>query len=101
MRIRNFRQGDIPILFDLQQLAAETDGFAVDEMIDFVAWSTQPELEYPYIEFVITDDDETNEWGQAGTLEGAEGEDGGGRAVSREQDARVDSLLCSGRDDQQ
>ncbi|HAH00214.1 MAG TPA: hypothetical protein DDW33_06445 [Ktedonobacter sp.] len=96
MRIRNFRQGDIPILFDLQQLAAETDGFAVNEMIDFMAWSTQPELESTYSVFVITDDDETNEWGQAGTLEGVEGEVVGFTAVSLDQDTRAYHFLCKG-----
>src|SRR5947209_5339719 len=64
MRIRNFRQSDIPILIDLQQLAAETDGLAVEDLIDFAAWSTYPELGEAYTVFVITDDDETNEWGQ-------------------------------------
>ena len=52
MRIRNFRQADIPILIDLQQLTAETDGLAVEDMIDFAAWSAYPELGEAYTVFI-------------------------------------------------
>jgi len=96
MRIRNFRQSDIPILIDLQQLAAETDGLAVEDLIDFAAWSTYPELGEAYTVFVITDDDETNEWGQAGTLEGIEGEIVGFTALSMRRDVYAYHFLCQG-----
>lgn len=96
MRIRNFRQSDIPILIDLQQLAAETDGLAVEDMIDFAAWSTYPELIGDYTVFVITDDDETNEWGQAGTLEGVEGEVVGFTALIMLKEAYAYHFLCQG-----
>src|SRR5437660_12889803 len=94
MRIRNFRQSDIPILIDLQQLAAETDGLAVEDMIDFAAWSTYPELGEVYTVFAITDDDETNEWGQAGTLECVEGEIVGFTALSMRRDIYAYHFLC-------
>jgi GNAT superfamily N-acetyltransferase len=96
MRIRNFRQSDIPMLIDLQQLAAETDGLAVEDMIDFAAWSTYPELIGDYTVFVITDDDETNEWGQAGTLEGVEGEVVGFTALIMLKEAYAYHFLCQG-----
>ena len=96
MRIRNFRQSDIPILIDLQHLAAETDGLAVEDLIDFAAWSTCPELGEAYTVFVITDDDETNEWGQAGTLEGVEGEIVGFTALSMRRDVSAYHFLCLG-----
>jgi GNAT superfamily N-acetyltransferase len=96
MRIRNFRQSDIPILIDLQQLAAESDNLAVEDLIDFAAWSTYPELGEAYTVFVITDDDETNEWGQAGTLEGVEGEIVGFTALSMRRDVYAYHFLCRG-----
>ena len=96
MRIRNFRQSDIPMLIDLQQLAAETDGLAVEDMIDIAAWSTYPELGEAYTVFVITNDDETNEWGQAGTLEGVEGGIVGFTALSMRRDAYAYHFLCQG-----
>src|ERR1017187_4796682 len=75
MRIRNFRQGDIPRLVQIQQLADEVDGTETMRAADFEEWLMQPELEAESNVFVITDDDdEINEWGQAGTLEGIEGE---------------------------
>ncbi|TMC94948.1 MAG: GNAT family N-acetyltransferase [Chloroflexi bacterium] len=64
MRIRNFRQSDIPILIDLQQLAAETDGLALE--------------------------------GQAGTLEGVEGEIVGFTALSMRRDVYAYHFLCQG-----
>ncbi len=96
MRIRNFRQSDIPILIDLQGLAAESDGLAMVDMIDFAAWSTYPEQGEAYTVFVITDDDETNEWGQAGTLEGVEGEIVGFTALSMCRDVYAYHFLCQG-----
>src|SRR5256885_14567227 len=96
MRIRNFRQSDIPILIDLQQLAAETDGLALEDLIDFAAWSTYPELGEAYTVFVITDDDESNEWGQAGTLEGVEGEVVGYTVVQLRYSQHAYHFLCEG-----
>src|SRR5947209_20488233 len=75
MRIRNYRQGDIPTLVHIQQLAAKTDGVVATSLTDFEEWLAQPGLEAAFNVFVITDDDdELNEWGQAGTTEGHEGE---------------------------
>jgi ribosomal protein S18 acetylase RimI-like enzyme len=96
MRIRNVRQGDIPILIDILQIAAETDGFEAKELLDLEAWLVNPELEEAYSIFVITDDDESNEWGQGGTLEGVEGEVVGFTAVSLHENKHAYHFLCQG-----
>ena len=74
MRIRNYREVDLPALVDIQQLAAKADSTQATSASDFEEWLAQPELEAETNVFVITDDDESNEWGQGGTLEGVEGE---------------------------
>src|SRR6266487_1144186 len=74
MRIRNYREVDLPALVDIQQLAAKADSTEAMSAADFEEWLAQPELEAETNVFVITDDDESNEWGQGGTLEGGEGE---------------------------
>jgi len=74
MRIRNYRQGDVEMLEYIQQLAAQADGTRAIDRHEFEAWLLKPELEARFNVFVVTDDDESNEWGQGGTLEGMEGE---------------------------
>ena len=74
MRIRNYREVDLPALIDIQQLAAKADSTEAMSEADFKEWLAQPELEAETNVFVITDDDESNEWGQGGTLEGVEGD---------------------------
>ena len=97
MRIRNYRQGDIPTLVHIQQLAAKTDGVAAMSLSDFAEWLTQPELEAEFNVFVITDDDdELNEWGQAGTLEGIEGEIVGYTVLQLRQSQHASHFLCLG-----
>ncbi len=96
MRIRNVRPGDIPILIDILQMAAATDGFVAKELLDLEAWLVNPELERAYSIFVITDDDESNEWGQGGTLEGVEGEVVGFTAVSLRENRHAYHFLCQG-----
>ena len=97
MRIRNFRQTDIPALVRVQQAAAEYDGTSVMDEADFAAWLMQPELEAEFNVFVITDDDdELNEWGQAGTLEGIEGVTAGYTVVQLRQSQHAYHFLCEG-----
>src|SRR5712692_7930220 len=73
MRIRRYRPGDIPTLAHIQQQAAQVDGATPMSEADFEQWLAQPELQAASNVFLITDDDDDlNEWGQAGTLDGLE-----------------------------
>lgn len=95
MRIRTFRYEDIPTLMEIEQQAAQADGRMV--RADFAAWLTAPEHDALSNIFVITDDDdELNTWGQAGTLEGIEGEIIGYTLVQVHQDEAGYHLLCQG-----
>src|SRR5438874_2484375 len=96
VRIRNYRQGDIPTLASIQQQAAQADDVEATSIADFEAWLTTPELEAESNVFVITDDDETNQWGQAGTLEGVEGEIVGYTVLQLHQDQRAYHFCCEG-----
>ena len=95
MRIRTFHFEDMPTLIEIEQQAAQVDGRAM--RVDFAGWLTDPELDAPSNAFVITDDDdELNTWGQAGTLEGIEGEIVGYTVVQVQQDEQGYHLLCQG-----
>jgi hypothetical protein len=97
MRIRNYRQGDIPTLVHIQQVAAEADGVTAISEIDFEQWLAQPELNLKSNVFVITDDDdELNEWGQGGTLEGLEGEAIGFTVLQLRRSQHAYHFLCEG-----
>jgi ribosomal protein S18 acetylase RimI-like enzyme len=96
MRIRNYRLGDIPSLVHIQQAAAQVDGTEPLSEQDFEAWFAQAELEPEHNVFVITDDDESNEWGQAGTLEGVEGEIVGYSVVQLRRSEHAYHFLCEG-----
>lgn len=96
MRIRNYRQGDVEMLEYIQQLAAQTDGTRAIDKQDFEAWLSKPELEARLNVFVVTDDDESNEWGQGGTLEGMEGEVIGYTILQLCQDEHAYHFLCEG-----
>ena len=97
MRIRNFREIDIPRLAQIQQLAAVVDGTEAMSAADFEAWLVQPELDAASNVFVITDDDDDlNEWGQAGTLEGLEGETVGYTVLQFRRSQHSYHFLCSG-----
>ncbi|MGZ3629019.1 MAG: N-acetyltransferase family protein [Ktedonobacteraceae bacterium] len=75
MRIRYYRQGDIPTLAQIQQLAAEADNLDAMSVVDFEEWLKQPELRDGSNVFLITDDDDDlNNWGQGDVLDGIEGE---------------------------
>src|SRR5215831_19632444 len=96
MRIRNYRQGDIEMLENIQQLAAQADGTRAIDTHDFETWLLKPELEARFNVFVVTDDDESNEWGQGGTLEGIEGEVIGYTTLQLRQEERAYHFLCEG-----
>src|SRR5215469_12564386 len=96
MRIRNYRQGDIEMLEHIQHLAAQADGTRAIDRHDFETWLLKPELEARFNVFVVTDDDESNEWGQGGTLEGIEGEVVGYTILQLHQDEHAYHFLCEG-----
>ena len=98
MRIRNYRPEDLPTLVQIQQLAAHVDGY--DSMQPETSIERQlidPEIDARSNVFVITDDDdELNTWGQAGTLDGIEGEIAGYTLLILYQDADAYHLVCQG-----
>ncbi len=97
MRIRRYRLGDIPTLAHIQQAAALVDGVAPLSEADFEEWFAQPELQAESNVFLITDDDdELNEWGQAGTLDGLEGEVVGYTVLQLRRSQHAYHFLCEG-----
>ncbi len=97
MRIRNFRLEDIPTLTHIERIAAETDERPVISEAEFAAWISSAEVDALANAFVITDDDdEINTWGQAGTLEGVEGEIVGYTVLQVMQDQEAYHLYCHG-----
>lgn len=97
MRIRNFRPEDVPTLIHIQRVAAEIDGSTPMSELEFADWILSPAIDAPANVFVITDDDdELNTWGQAGTLEGIEGEIIGYTVLRVRQDQEAYHLYCQG-----
>lgn len=98
MRIRNYRPEDLPTLIQIQQLAAQVDGFESKQSEPPLEKKlTNPEIDARSNVFVITDDDdELNTWGQAGTLDGIEGEIVGYTMLTLYQDADAYHFLCQG-----
>lgn len=97
MRIRNFRLEDIPTLVSVQRMAAESDKRTAMSESDFALWIASPTVDATSNAFVITDDDdELNTWGQAGTLEGIEGEIVGYTVLGIRQDQEAYHLYCQG-----
>src|SRR5438128_10351059 len=97
MRIRNYRQGDILTLVQIQQLAAQRDNVDTMSEADFEEWLAQPELEAEFNVFLITDDDDDlNDWGQGGTLEGLEGEVVGYTVLQLRRSQHAYHFLCEG-----
>ena len=95
MRIRTFHYEDMPTLIEIEQQAALADGRNM--RTNFSAWMTVSERDALSNIFVITDDDdELNTWGQAGTLEGIEGEIVGYTLVEVNQNEEGYHLLCQG-----
>ena len=97
MRIRNYRQGDIPTLVSIQQLAAQTDDTEPMSTSDFEEWLEQPELEAGSNIFLITDDDDDlNNWGQGDVLDGLEGQVVGYSVLQFRQSHHAYHFLCEG-----
>ena len=97
MRIRTYRQGDIPTLVLIQQIAAQTDHVDLMSETDFEDWLAQPELEAEYNIFLITDDDdELNSWGQGDGLDGLEGEAVGYTVLQLRRSQHAYHFLCEG-----
>ncbi len=97
MRIRNYRQGDIPTLVHIQQLAAQTDNVDAMSAADFEEWLAQSELEAGSNIFLITDDDdELNSWGQGDVLDGLEGEVVGYTVLQLRRSQHAYHFLCEG-----
>jgi ribosomal protein S18 acetylase RimI-like enzyme len=97
MRIRNFRREDLPALVALQQASASHDRLVMLDESTFTDWlrTTAPDTEANT--FVVTDDDdEMNTWGQAGTLEGIEGEIIGYTVLHLTQDQQGYHIVCQG-----
>jgi GNAT superfamily N-acetyltransferase len=97
VRIRNYRQEDLPTLLYIERLAREADGREPLSETAFTSWLTDPAVDALANAFVITDDDdELNTWGQAGTLEGIEGEIVGYTVVSLLREPQSYHLRCQG-----
>ena len=95
MRIRNYRPEDLPTLVQIQQATLLVDGGDPTPAIE--AWLRDAETDVRADAFVITDDDdELNTWGQAGTLDGIEGEIVGYTTVTLRQDPDAYHFLCRG-----
>ena len=97
MRIRFFRQGDIPTLALIQQLAARADNVDSMSMVDFEEWLVQPEIQAESNVFLITDDDDDlDSWGQGDGLDGLEGEVVGYTVLQLRQSHHAYHFLCEG-----
>ncbi len=98
MRIRNYRPEDLPTLVQIQQEAAAVDGNEISQSERTIeVWLTNSGTDARSNTFVITDDDdELNTWGQAGTLDGLEGEIIGYTTLTQYQDQAAYHFLCRG-----
>lgn len=97
MRIRHYRVEDMSTLIQLSQLAAQTDETEMKSEAELIAWFTDPHLEPTANIFVIRDDDdELNTWGQAGTLDGVEGEIVAYTVLQLEQRENAYHFVCHG-----
>jgi ribosomal protein S18 acetylase RimI-like enzyme len=97
MRIRNYRQGDIPTLVHIQHLAAQADSVESMGIADFEEWLAQPELQAESNIFLITDDDDDlNNWGQGDVLDGLEGEVVGYIVLQLRRSNHAYHFLCEG-----
>ena len=97
MRIRNYRQGDIPTLVHIQQLAAKADNVDSMSMTDFEEWLAQADLHAGSNIYLITDDDDDlNNWGQGDVLDGLEGEVVGYTVLQLRRSHHAYHFLCEG-----
>jgi GNAT superfamily N-acetyltransferase len=74
VRIRDARAGDLPALIEIQHEAARHDGGQADLPGPLTEWLSEGAMSGSVVFVLMDDDDEQNTWGQAGTLEGLEGE---------------------------
>jgi GNAT superfamily N-acetyltransferase len=73
------------------------DGVAPLSEADFEEWFAQPGLQAESNVFLITDDDDDlNDWGQAGTLDGLEGEVVGYTVLQLRRSQHAYHFLCEG-----
>ncbi len=97
MRVRTFHQADIPVLVQIQQIAARADQSEPRDEREVESWLREIAEDARATIFVGTDDDdELQTWGQGGTLEGIEGEIVGYTVVQEQQDEQGYHLLCQG-----
>lgn len=97
MRIRRFRMSDVYAIASIEQAAALEDQRASLSEYELTAWLLDPEVDAASNAFVMTDDDDDLlVWGQAGTLEGIEGEIIGYTVLQFIQDAEGYHLRCQG-----
>ena len=97
MRIRNYRQGDIPTLVHIQQLAAQADNVDSMSIADFEEWLAQTELQAgSNIFLIMDDDDDLNNWGQGDVLDGLEGEVVGYTVLQLRRSHHAYHFLCEG-----
>lgn len=97
MRIRTYRLEDVSTLKHLQQLAIASDQLAPESADVLMTWLENALHEPRANVFVIRDDDdELNTWGQAGTLDGVEGELVGYTTIEVQYDGRAYHLRCMG-----
>ena len=97
MRIRYYRQGDIPTLVYIQQLAAQANNVDSMSIADFEEWIAQQELEAESNIFLITDDDDDlDNWGQGDGLDSLEGEVVGYTVLQLRRSHHAYHFLCEG-----
>ena len=95
MRIRHYRPEYLSTIVQIQQAAAQADSTTVRDEADLTAWLQERDAEANA--FVVTDDDdELNPWGQAGTLDGVEGEVAGYTVVQLLHNQSGYHFLCQG-----
>jgi GNAT superfamily N-acetyltransferase len=97
MRIRQFHSQDLQTIIEIERLSALTDKRAGIDEAELSQLLADPAGEDAANTFVATDDDdELNTWGQAGTLEGVEGEIVGYTMLHLKQSAEAYHLYCQG-----
>lgn len=95
MRIRHYRSEYLSAIVQIQHASAEADDTEVRNGADIERWLQ--DLEAEANGFVVTDDDdELNTWGQAGTLDGLEGEVAGYTVVQLYRNQSGYHFLCQG-----
>lgn len=95
MRIRNYRPEYLSNIVQIHEEIARIDGSEAKSDGDFVRWFS--EFHALTNAFVVTDDDdELNTWGQAGTLDGLEGEVVGYTLVQLHRDQQGYHFVCRG-----